>query len=520
MEFSIATVEEFKSLFTGNTAAHGVHIDNPEEVPDKNGKRRGTNYTSQESVTTEHYITHLEGTTGLGIVPVNQDGNVLFSALDVDVYETDHKLILEALYRWDFPCVPFRSKSGGLHLYTFFKTPTKASLAIDFMNDLKRMLALDKKTETFPKQSGIKDGGIGNWINIPYYNVQDTKQYVLTREGGAVDFAEAVDLCKRKCIDMKDAKAFIEGAPLSDAPPCIQSIYILGDTFARNNYLFSVAVYYKAKVGDDFEFAVVEANNALAKPIEISRLSSTVIASHKKKNYTYNCDEDPCASLCSKMECKKRKYGIGGSEISDLSYEEFTQYASEPPYYEWRIDGHSLKFYKEADIINQTMFRELCFRYLHKLPMKLSDVAWTKIINTALSNVIVKAVDKADDVSIGSVFHGYLAEFMTKRASALTKEHVAADRVYKDEHLDCYVFKPRNLLVFLIQQKQFRAYSITEIQDKLKTLGGEATKYYVSQSMGSIRVWTLPTKAIEDYVEGTLEHVTNSFMEELPNEPF
>ena len=48
------------------------------------------------------------------------------------------------------------------------------------------------------------------------------------------------------------------------------------------------------------------------------------------------------------------------------------------------------------------------------------------------------------------------------------KEQILADRVYYDEELSEYVFKPKQLLVFLIQQKQFRYFGLAEIQDKMK----------------------------------------------------
>ena len=38
-----------------------------------------------------------------------------------------------------------------------------------------------------------------------------------------------------------------------------------------------------------------------------------------------------------------------------------------------------MKFYNEADIINQSKFRELCFRNIHKLPFRMKDEQWTKI---------------------------------------------------------------------------------------------------------------------------------------------
>jgi hypothetical protein len=226
--------------------------------------------------------------------------------------------------------------------------------------------------------------------------------------------------------------------------------------------------------------------------------------------------------MCNKIECKKRKYGIGGIEISELSYEDFIQYNTDPPYYEWIVNDTSLKFYNEQDIITQTKFRELCFRELHILPVKLKEINWTMIINTALNNIIIKDINEEDDISPGALFKEYLIEFLEDRAHAMTKPQILFDRVYKDDAISSYVFKAKNLIVFLIHQKQFRFYGQTEIQDRLKQLGGMPKKYYIDKDNGAIRVWVLPFTALTKFVddEPKIADYEIDFTEEYPDEAF
>ena len=521
MSISLLTLHDFVETFSGNTSAFGVNETSTEV--DSEGKRQSKNYTKTEKLTDDRYQAHLEGKIGLGIVPIRSDNTCSFSVIDVDVYGEDHKRVLSFLKKTGIPLIPFRSKSGGLHLYMFWETPVKAKDAVDIMNAFKRLLMLDKRTEVFPKQTFLKADTAGNWINLPYFNADHTERYLMDENGRAMALDEALFYIRDRMQTKANIEQVIANMPLSDAPPCLQALYLSGDVSNRNLYLFSLARYYKTKIGDDFEFAIAEANNALSKPIPIDELQKTVIATHKKKEYSYKCKDEPICSVCDKEECKRRKYGIGGDEVSELSFGDFIQHASEPPYYEWIINDIPLKFWSEADIIGQNTFRNLCFRHLHILPGRLTDFAWTRIINNALQNMVVKTVEQDLDISSGALFLDYIAEFLTDRAMAVNKEQIIADRVYKDDERRAFVFKPKQLLIFLIQQKQFRYYGLAEIQDRLKTLGAEPVRYYVNTENRSVRVWILPFEAIEKYIDPDASKIEIDFaptQEEKADEQF
>lgn len=500
--------------------SYGVHINDETEVADASGKKRGKNFTKQAPVTVELYTKHLNGTEGLGIIPVDREGLCSFAVLDVDVYGVDHKPVLNSIRNTGLPIVPFRSKSGGLHLYIFFGSPEKASVVIEHMKSIRILLMLDKKTEVFPKQAVLREEEAGNWINLPYFNAANTKQYVIGPQGEALTLEEAVDFCKRSAISVNTLEKELDNMPLADAPPCLQAIYLRKTTHNRNNYLMSLGTYYKAKLGEDFEFALIEANNRLDNPIDIERLTKTVISSQKKRGYSYICKEEPICSICYKDRCKKRKYGVGGELVSELTYGEFRQYNTDPPFYEWIVNDRSLKFYDERDIMGQQEFRVLCFRILHILPVKLADQTWTGIVNTALSNVVVKEIDQANDVSSGSIFMEFLSEFLTKRAPAATKTQVLVDRVFFDSDVDAYIFKPKVFYHFLVNTKNFKVYSATEVQARLTEMGAMPIRYYINKDNSNIRVWSMPMNALKTFIESPVDAVEVDFMEEMRDEPY
>jgi hypothetical protein len=518
LTISAKLLSDFMRFFTGNQSAYGVH---EYKFTKKGEKEKGKSYTKVQPVTENLYSQHLIGETGIGIIPITGT-TCNFSVLDVDIYGRDLNHIVDLIYKYNMPLVPFRTKSGGLHLYIFYAMPVKAVRAIQYMNYFKQVLGLDEKTEIFPKQATLNNGKVGNWINLPYFAHEKTKQYLINPYYKAMVLDEALIYINKMLQTEEKILEIINNLPLNDAPPCLQYIYLTGNTEYRNNYLFSLASFFKAKYGDDFEFKVMDANSHLQTPLPTDEISKTIIAAHKKKDYTYKCNEDPICKVCNKAECRNRKYGIGGEEISTLSFEDLTQYKTDPPFYAWRVNGKELKFYTENEIIAQKKFRVLCFRELHVLPNILSGKAWTKIINRALDNLVIKDINDEDDISPGTLFKEYLTEFLEHQTQAVNKEQIAVNRVYKDKKIKCYIFKPKNLFSFLIGHKGFRFYGPTQMQDRLRELGGQPERYYLSKEAGTTRVWTLPFKGLKKFINEPVKDISFDidFQENYDKEPF
>ena len=519
MAISIVGLSSFRTIFCGSLEAYGLHTYTDQNK--KGEKERGMNATKIGLVSDRVYENHLNGKQGLGIIPIRKDGTCLFVVIDIDMYGQETLPYIKIVYKNNFPLVPFRSKSGGLHLYMFFTEPLKVRTALNFLTSLKTLLTLSKKVEMFPKQVILKGEQIGNWINLPYFNAEKTKQYLYDEELKPVLFEEAMLIIKKRTYTEKQLNEFIETLDLFDAPPCLQSIYYSGETDFRNEYLFSLACYFKSKYSEEFEDRIKEANDFLNLPIEESRLTRTIIASHRKKEYTYRCSDQPLEDLCNRVICRERKYGIGGGEISELSYGTFIKFTTDPPYYEWIVNEKSLKFFNEIDIINQDKFRELCFRELHILPTKLKMQNWTKIVNQALKNIVLKDINVEDDISPGTLFKEYLLEFLEKRATAQSKKQILIDRVFKDDEIESYIFKAKNFIHFIYYQKRFRAYSPTEIQDKLRQLSGYPKRYFIDKKNKGIRVWILPFSGLEKFIDETVhDEFEIDFKEEYEDEPY
>lgn len=410
----VSTITTFKRLFSGNNEAYGVYIP-PTTDPQTGAKEEGQSFTKKEELRDQCYVDHLNGTTGLGICPVDAEGHCKFTVIDVDVYDSiTTKYILDTIQEYNMPIKAFKSKSGGLHLYTFYEEVVSAKQAIENAQYMRRCLCLPSKTEVFPKQLSLKDGKKGNWINLPYFGGDKTKRALLQENGEPCQSIDvAISDLERSEITTEKFTAWKESLPLSDAPPCLQGLYMSGVEENRNQFVFNMAVYYKAKFGaDQFSFYVEEANGRLRKPLTEKELNDTVVSSVTKNSYTYRCKEAPICDFCDKKECRNREFSYSGGKVSSLSYESFRQFTVDPPYYEWTISGKVLRFYSEIEIIQQDKFLALCFRHLGILPPKLKREVWEDILNTALSNMEVVNVDKSEDITNNGIIRSYVVKYL------------------------------------------------------------------------------------------------------------
>lgn len=120
------------------------------------------------------YQQHLRGRgDGLGIAPLTDDGLVRFCAIDLDA--PDFELAVEMAMLLPGHQWIEKSRSGNAHVFSFFSEPLEAWVARGIMREC--LAALDKKhVEVFPKQDLLREGMLGNYINLPYFG--DTRPMV------------------------------------------------------------------------------------------------------------------------------------------------------------------------------------------------------------------------------------------------------------------------------------------------------------------------------------------------------
>ena len=205
-----------------------------------------------------------------------------------------------------------------------------------------------------------------NYYDLPFFCA--TLEYApLDENGKPFSYIEdALAYCAKKITTVKSIDVWEKQLPYTDAPFCVQSFFLV------NNRL------------PDFSAPYLDAKGL---PIEDPKVADW----WKKNTAPLNCDNP----WCNKDKCIGRKYGITSNEISQLEFGKLVQYTEEPVCYKWLINGSTMRFDNEIDIIHQERFLRLAMRNLGTLPRKLKGNTWLRIINKALSNMEV--VGEADE---------------------------------------------------------------------------------------------------------------------------
>ena len=222
---SISIAAAFQQAFYGNRDVVGNHIYGTKTEAGE--KREGKSWTSREKVTDQHYLNHLNGEKGLGLVPILAGNRCRFAAIDVDVYNDKKKLrsIISSIYNYELPLIPCYSKSEGLHLYMFFKDEGADLLGIPAADAMKfchlfAKLFIINAYEVFPKQGHLTEQSFGNWINIPYYGglVKSAPvQSAIDSNNERLTLDSALELITSKQMSSRQLEDYVNSLPFSMA---------------------------------------------------------------------------------------------------------------------------------------------------------------------------------------------------------------------------------------------------------------------------------------------------------------
>lgn len=420
--------QRFAQLFKGKTNTY-VRNELPLEKPEA-GQKIKTKITNNEGkVDKDLLLNHLEGKFGVGICPVNAEGKCFFGVLDIDFYKARIRRVLRFIKEYQLPLLPFRSKSGGLHVYLMLTKSVSAKTMREILGQINYYFCLDNiygkgKVEIFPKQE--KAEGFGSSVTLPYFNAENPYTYLLDLDGNAVEFREAMNYIQNHLTTVEAVKDALDKLPYNDAPPCIQRILLSeevgGEDTGRNNFLFSYAVYAKKKYNNGFEDYVKEVNNNFEVPLEDSVVEQTC-ESVRNNEYVYKCKDIPCNSFCDKVSCRKREFGLGRDKghFTGIDYGQLYRYMTAEPYYIWklRLQGQEqwvdVIFKDEGYLLDQRNFARMCVRYLNQAPMQVSNNDWYAVLNSVLPNVQNVEVKQESDTSGLSMLHNAFIRYLSNK---------------------------------------------------------------------------------------------------------
>lgn len=446
--------QRFLLLFKGNSHSY-VKNELPKEKPEAGTKTKTKITQVKETVDQELMLSHLEGEFGVGICPVNTEGKCSFAVIDIDYYKGRIRKVLDFIRDYQLPLLPFRSKSGGLHVYLMLSKSASAKSVRQVLSEIVKIFALDKlygeeKVEIFPKQDKITAEGFGSAITLPYFNAENPYTYLLDLEGNPVDFDEALAYIQKHLTTIEAVKECLENLPYNDAPPCLQRILLSGAVGAedsgRSNFLFSYALYASKKYGDAFEDYVRSLNDSFECPLSESDVEAT-LNSVKTKEYVYKCGDIPCKGFCDKMNCRKREYGLGRDKgyMPEVDYGAMYRYLTAEPYYVWELRQlgsdkpyKKIVFRDEGELLDQKNFAKNCVRFLNVAPQQRNPNVWFGTLNKYLANIKDVEVKAESDTSalsmVRQMFIRYLSNKQARRDSPYQiRANLCVRKTYRDE---------------------------------------------------------------------------------------
>jgi hypothetical protein len=446
---NLELVQKFKNIFTGLDRAHGVFEKSNEP---QNGKKvEARMKTVHEPPTIEKFQLHLKGEyPGMGIVPIDDNNQCLFGAIDIDVYPLDHKALQKKIKDKKFPLVMCLSKSGGAHLYMFMEKKFTAKEVQLKLSEIATALGYPS-AEVFPKQIElfVKEGeekrDTGSWINLPYHG---RNRYALNDDGSAASLEEFFKLHEKYLVsDLKKIKTDFKNEIIKDGPPCLQILTEEGiQEGGRNNALFNVGVYYRKFDPDNYKNLIEDYNRQYIQPPlksdEVLVIIKQVFQSDSNgaPRYSYRCTQPPIESLCNKRLCKKRKYGVGGENDREHPvYSDLKVYKSDPPRYFLNVDDRRIELGSTEDLMTHKKVIQACIEQLNKgIPnMALND--WNQAYTELLENISIDYPPV--EVTKKGEFRELLEEFILHQGEAVSIEDIFLGKSYTEDGFTYFALK-------------------------------------------------------------------------------
>jgi hypothetical protein len=387
----------FSLLFSGLTTAYDQY---------SNGRAKSV----LKDLEPLQFKNHFLGKMGLGIVPIMDDGeSCQFGVIDIDDTSVDHDWLVTRVTELGYPITVCRSKSGGAHLYTFTDKPIKAAELRRILSKFASKLGYGS-SEIFPKQDSIKVGEVGNWINLPYFDIDKTLRYGVDKNGrmSIEEFLNAAELVKEK----GDLHSFAQDLEPEGMPPCLVSLYRNGvDEGNRNEVMYSFAVFFK-KSGVNIEESLLRINyKALNKPLSLKEVQ-TIAGSVKRKDYQYKCKDPTIKLLCDAVACRRLKFGVGGARFED--YDEqmigcLTKHMTDPPRWVLDINGVDIEFSSD-DLMNYYRVRILSMERANIIAPPLKQEEWLLILKERMEHVRIE--EAPTDASMYGDLISAIADFV------------------------------------------------------------------------------------------------------------
>ena len=511
------SVEKFSDIFSGLEEAYGTYEIRKQQA---NGKQAGQASVIRQPRTTETWEMHLSGSgPAIGIIPINANNQCRWGCIDIDQYTGfNHKELIDKIAEMKLPLIVCRSKSGGAHVFLFTSDWVEAKLLQDTLSSISAALGYSG-CEIFPKQIRLHldRGDVGNFLNLPYYNHEESLRYAFKADGTAATLEEFIELYTENVQTTEQVEALtIEKSdenPIKDGPPCLQYLCTQGfPEGTRNNGLFNIGVYLRKAHPDDWEDKLMQYNMAHFEPPMPLAEVNVLVKQLNRKDYTYKCSDAPINDHCDKEKCLTRRFGVGNVGQS-ATVANLRKYNSKPPIWFMDVNGEPLELSTEG-LQSQASFQRACIEQLNVMPPTASKPVWENRVAALLRDMTETEggiMEASEDASVDGAFYDYLEDFCRNMQTASDKEEILLRRPWTDEEASLTYFRLRDFENYLKRQRFFE-FKTHMISQRLRDINGDSTSLRIKDRV--VRVWSIP--AYDKSVEAVRTPEFGANDEEIP----
>jgi hypothetical protein len=478
-------------------------------------------------LTKEQYKEHLKGGYGLAIAPLcytrDKKNVCYFVAIGIDINNTNFKWLVYKLYAFGFKFAAFLSESGGLRIYFFFRNAEQGDKVVETLKNIVEVFGLhflycddkkERKIEIFPKQATLIPGEKNtNCLFLPFYNIAgkgECRNKMINSDGELIGITKAIPIIENMFTSLTEIQAVLDNLPYNDAPYCIQAILLTGmlsENIARNNFLFSVALYCKKKYGEGFYSTLEEMNECLEVPLKEDEVNSVYKSVIEKSYDIYLCTKSPCLDYCDKRLCKSREYGpdkdknrrfTGVNCWGELS--KVKTAGGKETYYLWQVRVKPedpfkvVRIDKVEDLQDQAVVQKQCWRYLNWAPYSIKQNDWIKTVNEAMlgiENRETEAPRETETTNMVMLHDAFLRYLTHKQIQKDAPYLIKVGQVYHAN--GAYFFTTRGIMDFLRLEK--RSLGRINLREILREFGCSETKVTYKNPRNidtEVLCWTMP----------------------------
>ena len=486
-------IRKFAQIFDGLKQAHGTFTI---ESKSSSGMTQGKATVVRETRTKEHWERHLSGEQSIGIIPINEDNACRWGCIDIDQYNFDHKALIDKIQAAKLPLVVCRSKSGGAHIFFFFTEEILAGEFRDKASEIASYLGFGG-CEIFPKQEQVlvERGDVGNFINLPYFDSEQTMRYAVKENGKNAKLTEFLTLVKKRSVPPKNFLNISLGGQsnmFKDWPPCLRVMMEQGiPEGTRNTTMFNVAILCKMMDPDNWKSNHEKINTQYCQPPLPASDIVTIQNQMDKKEYFYTCDQEPMKSFCNKTLCKTLKYGVGNQKVT-MDLAGLSVVMSEPRLWFMDVNGRRLELTTE-ELQMPVRFQRACMEQLSFMPDTFKASDWQILVNGLMENL--NEIEVPDELTFKGQFFEHMEAYCTGRIQAQSAEEIILGKPYTREG---FTFFRLDSLMGFLRQRKFDDYSRAQVQERLKEMNGDqeanGTKRFRTSKgeWKTIRVWWIP----------------------------